>query len=141
MSISDETIAEVSAAARAKAKRVEKSNTFHETAKRGTAYFAALGASSVLAAAQVWGYDMARTTFLQLAVFGFMYAFAILVYALATGLIRAFVEGDTVWERENSLLVDMFYILLLLAAVTHLAMTAWPLLRCAFDLGQCGIAR
>jgi hypothetical protein len=141
MSISDETIAEVSAAAREKAKRVEKSNTFHEGAKRTTAYFAALGASSVLAAAQVWGNDMARTTFLQLAVFGFMYAFAILIYAFVTGLTRAFIEGDTAWERENSLLVDVIYLLLLLAAVTHLAMTAWPLLRCAFDISQCGAVR
>lgn len=141
MSISDETIAEVSAAAREKAKRVEKSNTFHEGAKRSTAYFAALGASSVLAAAQVWGNDMARTTFLQLAVFGFMYAFAILIYAFVTGLTRAVIEGDAVWERENSLLVDIFYLLLLLGAVTHLTMTAWPLLHCAFDLAQCGAVR
>jgi hypothetical protein len=141
MSINDQSIAELSAAAREKKLRVQKSNTFWEGSKRGAAYFAALGASSLLSVGQVWGNDMARTTFLQLAVFSFMYAFAIMIYAFVTGLTRSFTEGDTAVDRENSLLVDVFYLFLLLGAVIHLTVTAWPLLRCAFDVGQCGIAR
>ena len=141
MSINDQTIAEYSAAAREKAQRVKKSNTFWEAAERGAAYFAALGASSVLGVGQVWGNDMARTTFLQLAAFSFMYAFGIIIYAFAIGVIRGFVEGETAIDRENPLWVDVFYLVLLLAAVTHLTITASPLLRCAFDVAQCGIAR
>jgi hypothetical protein len=101
MSINDQSIAELSAAAREKALRVKNSNTFWEGSKRGAAYFAALGASSVLSVGQIWSNDMARTTFLQLAVFSFMYAFAILIYAFVTGLTRSFVEGDTAVDREN----------------------------------------
>ena len=141
MSINDQTIAELSAAAREKAQRIKNSNTFWEACKRGATFFAALGASSVLSVGQVWGNDMARTTFLQLAVFSFMYAFAILIYAFATGVTRSFVEGDMAVERENSLLVDFFYLVLLLVAITHLTITAWPLLRCAFDVAQCGVTR
>jgi hypothetical protein len=141
MSMNEQTIAELSMAAQEKAQRAKRSNTFWEASKRGAAYFAALGASSVLGSAQVWSNDLARTTFLQLAVFGFMYAFAILIYAFVTGVFRSFTEGDTALDRENSLLVDTLYLVLLLTALIHLTLTAWPLVRCAFDVAQCGAGR
>jgi hypothetical protein len=141
MSISDQTIAELSAETLEKARRAKKSNTLWDASKRGASYFAALGASAVLSTGQLWGNDLARTTFLQVAVFGFMYAFAILIYSFVTGLTRAFIEGDAAVENENSLLVDSFYVILLLVAISHMSVTAWPLVRCAFDASQCGIIR
>lgn len=96
------------------------------------------GITSIVAASQAWQFEVARTTFLQLAYYSFFWALVTAVLSISLiALVRA---AKSEWKVAAFNFASALQVIILIAAFVHLYLATKPLIACAFEnAAKCGV--